>query len=254
MHLYNLQLSFLYTLFLSLPLSQLPAQSTEMIYTVVDQMPYFPGCEVYANGSKEKRNCSNDAVVAYIANTLTYPTVAKEEGLEGITYISFIINKKGEVVQPKVLRDIGGGCGEEAITVVRSMPIWEAGRLRDEPVAVQLKLPIHFQFIDKDLSSNYTIKWGTLTNYEVSRKQLRRQLEESVDIVDMEGERVPLASLSFSYNKNNKVASIQSNGSITPQMQQFIKKMKKGSLFSIIGSIQKGGTFVEIDKEFMIVR
>ena len=251
MHLYNLYFLFLYIFLLSL---SLPAQSTDMIYTVVDQMPYFPGCEAYANGSEEKRNCSNDAVVAYIANTMTYPTAAKEEGLEGITYISFIVNKKGEVVQPKVLRDIGGGCGEEAIVVVRDMPIWEVGRLRDEPVAVQLKLPIHFQFIDKDLSSNYTIKWGTLTNYEVSRKQLRRQLKEAIDILDMEGETVPLASLSFSYNKNNKVATIQSNGSITPQMQQFVKKMKKGSLFSIIGSIQKDGTFVEVDKEFMIVR
>jgi len=225
-----------------------------MIYTVVDQMPYFPGCEVFANGSEEKRNCSNDAVVAYIANTMTYPTAAKEEGLEGITYISFVIDKKGATTQAKILRDIGGGCGEEAIEVVRSMPLWEVGRLREEPVAVQLKLPIHFQFRDKDLSSNYSFRWGTLTAYEVSRKELRRHLEEPIEILDLQGETVALASLALSYNKNNKVASVQSGGRITPQMRQFVKKMKKGSLFSVIGTIQKGGAFVEIDKEFMIVR
>ena len=254
MHLYSLLLPFLSFLSYFILCWELPAQTSETIYTVVDQMPYFPGCEIYANGSEEKRNCSNEAVVNYIANTMTYPAIAKEKGLEGITYISFVVDTKGATTQAKILRDIGGGCGEEAIKVIRSMPLWEVGRLRETPVAVQLKLPIHFQFIDKDVSRNYSFKWGTLTPYEVSRKELRRHLEEPIEILDIQGETVPLAALTLSYNKNNKVASVQSKGHITPQMRQFVKKMKKGSLFSVIGTIQKDGTFVEVDKEFVIVR
>ena len=236
---------FLYT--------QILAQDPSTAYTMVDQMPYFPGCEVYAVGSEEKRNCSNQAVVEYIAKTLTYPERAKLEGAEGIVYISFVINPAGKVIRPKILKDIGGGCGQEAIKVVRSMPHWEPGQLRGQPVPVQLKVPIHFQFTNPDPTSNYTFRWGELNDYQVTRKNIRKNLSEPVWIFDEAGERVDLTNLTFSINKNNKVHTAQSNGTISPQMHKMAKKLKKGSLFSIIATIQKKGQFIEIDKEFVIV-
>jgi len=44
----------------------------------------------------------------------------------------------------KVLRGIGGGCDEEAIRVVRSMPKWSPGKQRGRPVRVQFNMPIKF--------------------------------------------------------------------------------------------------------------
>ena len=230
------------------------AQDATMAYTIVDQMPYFKGCEVYANGSEEKRNCSNQAVVDYIANTLTYPERAKLEGIEGIVYISFVIDSAGKAIRPKILRDIGGGCGEEAIKVVRTMPHWEPGQLRGERVYVQLQIPIFFQFTDIDYASQYTFRWGVLSDYEVTRKAIRKNLTETVKVFDEAGEAVSLTNLTFSLNKNNKVHTAQSNGIISPQMLKMAKKLKKGSLFSVIATIQKQGQFIEIDKEFVIVK
>ena len=231
----------------------LQAQNPRPAYTLVDQMPYFPGCEVYALGSEEKRNCSNQAVVEYIANTLRYPERAKLEGAEGIVYISFVVNEEGKVIRPKILKDIGGDCGQEAIKVVRSMPHWEPGELRGERVAVQLKVPIHFQFTDIDLSNNYTFRWGELNYYEVTRKAVRKNLSAPVLVFDEAGEPVSLTNLTFSVNKNSKVHTAQSNGTISSQMQKIAKKLKKGSLFSVIATIQKQGKFIEVDKEFFIV-
>jgi len=232
------------------------AQRTEMIYTVVDQMPYFQGCDHYALGSEQKRNCSNQEVVNYISNTLTYPAQAKLEGIEGIVYISFVVSKDGKIVQPKILKDIGGGCGTEAIRMVQLMPNWIPGELKETKVSVQLQLPIQFQFTTSNEREEYKLRWGTLSEVdEVSRKDLRRNIDEVVQVFDSQGLAVDINALNFSSNKNNKVSSIQSSGNVTPRMRKFIKKkLKKGSLFSVIATIQKNGVFMEIDKEFIVVR
>ena len=44
----------------------------------------------------------------------------------------------------KVLRDIGGGCGAEAVRVVKSMPKWTPGKQRGKAVRVQFNLPVNF--------------------------------------------------------------------------------------------------------------
>ena len=256
MHLNNLFGNLLYIFLFILVGRQLSAQSAEMVFTIVDQMPYFQGCDNYALGSDEKRNCSNQEVMNYIVNTLSYPEEARLEGIEGIVYISFVVSKEGKVMRPKILRDIGGGCGVEAIRVVQSMPNWIAGELKENKVNVELQLPIQFQFSTSNEIGEYKLRWGILSEVsEVSRKDLRRNLGESVQVFDSQGSIVDVSTLVFSCNKKNKVQSIQSSGAITSKMRKFIKKkLKKGSLFSIIATIQKNGVFMEIDKEFMVVK
>ena len=252
----NLFIHLLNLLFFISFSNQLSAQSTEMIYTVVDQMPYFQGCDNYALGSEQKRNCSNQEVVNYIRNTLSYPEQARIEGVEGIVYISFVVSKEGKVMNPKILKDIGGGCGAEAIRVIQSMPNWISGELKETKVAVELQLPIQFQFTTSNEREEYKLRWGILSEVdEVSRKDLRRNMDEIVQVFNSQGMAVDLSTLNFSCNKNNKVLSIQSSGVITPKMRKFIKKkLKKGSLFSVIATIQKNGVFMEIDKEFIVVK
>ncbi|MBR5029263.1 MAG: energy transducer TonB, partial [Bacteroidales bacterium] len=70
---------------------------------------------------------------------------AKQQNLEGRVFVTFVVEKDGSIANPKVLRDIGGGCGEEAIRVVRSMPKWKPGKQRGKAVRVQFNLPVMFQ-------------------------------------------------------------------------------------------------------------
>ncbi|MBO7200978.1 MAG: energy transducer TonB [Bacteroidales bacterium] len=102
----------------------------EEIFLVVENEPEFPGGE--------------DSLYAYIARNIKYPEAAKKEKIEGRVFVTFVIEKDGQVSSAKILRDIGGGCGEEAIRVVKNMPKWKPGTQRGNPVRFQFNLPVSF--------------------------------------------------------------------------------------------------------------
>ena len=109
------------------------------IFVVVENSPEFPG--------------GNDSLYAYIGRNIKYPEAAKKEKIQGRVFVTFVIEKDGQVSSAKILRDIGGGCGEEAIRVVKNMPKWKPGTQRGNPVRVQCNLPIMFQ-LEKSTSES----------------------------------------------------------------------------------------------------
>ncbi len=83
--------------------------------------------------------------MVYLQNNIHYPQLAKDLGIQGRVFVTFVIEKNGSVNDVKLLRGIGGGCDEEAIRVVKSMPKWIPGSQRNIPVRVQYNLPINFR-------------------------------------------------------------------------------------------------------------
>jgi len=55
-----------------------------------------------------------------------------------------VVDKEGKIKEAKILRGIGGGCDEEALRVVKSMPDWKPGRQNGRSVQVQYNLPVNF--------------------------------------------------------------------------------------------------------------
>jgi protein TonB len=100
------------------------------IFTVVESMPEFKGgmADLYS----------------YLGNNIKYPVMAKESGIQGKVYVTFVVERDGSITDVKVLRGIGGGCDEEAVRVVASMPRWKPGKQRGKPVRVQYNLPVRF--------------------------------------------------------------------------------------------------------------
>ena len=101
------------------------------IFTVVDQMPEYPGGE--------------EALMQYLADNIKYPEQAVKEGIEGQVFVGFIIQPTGNVDHIKVLKGIGGGCDEEAIRVVSEMPNWKPGYEKGVAVMVEYNVPISFK-------------------------------------------------------------------------------------------------------------
>jgi protein TonB len=100
------------------------------IFTVVEEMPSFPGGE--------------EALFQYLAEAIKYPPLARDAGIKGKVYVSFVVKEDGSVKDVKVLRGIGGGCDEEALRVVHKMPRWNPGRQRGKAVSVQYTLHLRF--------------------------------------------------------------------------------------------------------------
>jgi protein TonB len=98
--------------------------------TWVPEMPVFPGGE--------------SELYHYLNKNLEYPDVAKESNISGTVYLTFVVEKDGSISDVKILRGIGGGCDEEAIRVVKSMPPWTPGKNNGTPVRVRFNLPVKF--------------------------------------------------------------------------------------------------------------
>lgn len=100
-------------------------------FVFVEQMPEFPG------GQK--------ALLEYLAKNTQYPEIARENGYEGTVALSFVVNQDGKISDITIMRDVPGGCGAEAVRVIKSMPAWKPGRQNGNVVRVRYKLPIKFR-------------------------------------------------------------------------------------------------------------
>lgn len=99
-------------------------------FTIVEQMPEFPGGE--------------GELMKYLGQKIVYPPIAKDNGIQGKVYVNFVVDANGDIRDAKVVRGIGGGCDEEALRVVKSMPKWKAGKQNGRTVPVYYNLPIKF--------------------------------------------------------------------------------------------------------------
>jgi len=102
----------------------------QQIFMVVENAPAFPG----GDGARMK----------FLQDNIKYPQMARESGIQGTVYVTFVVERNGNVTDVKILRGIGGGCDEEAVRVVQNMPKWEPGKQRGKPVRVQFNMPIKF--------------------------------------------------------------------------------------------------------------
>jgi protein TonB len=108
---------------------QITGQETQP-YRFVEEMPNFPG------GADEMHN--------FLLKHVHYPEMARMNDIQGTVYVEFVVDKDGKIKDAKVLRGIGGGCDEEAIRVIMSMPDWIPGKQNGVPVPVYFNLPVKF--------------------------------------------------------------------------------------------------------------
>lgn len=87
--------------------------------------------------------------IAGVQKRIVYPELALKIGVEGRVVVQFIVDKEGNVVDPVVVRGIGGGADEEAIRAVK-LAKFQPGMQRGRPVAVRYSLPITFKIYAKD--------------------------------------------------------------------------------------------------------
>ena len=101
------------------------------IFQIVEEMPQFPGGEA--------------KLMEYVAKNIKYPQIARETGIQGRVFVGFVVEPDGSISNVKLLRGIGGGCDEEAMRVIKSLPKWKPGKQRGKAVRVSYQIPVLFK-------------------------------------------------------------------------------------------------------------
>ena len=118
---------------------------SEELVLFAENMPIFGECKTSISDEGELRICSNKELMTFIYGNLKYPRMARESDIEGSVIVEFVVNKEGEVVTPKILRGLGGGCSEAVLNVVKKMPNWKPGKQNGRPVNVVYRMPVKFR-------------------------------------------------------------------------------------------------------------
>lgn len=100
------------------------------VFFIVEEMPEFPGGEL--------------ALRTYLAQSIKYPVIAQENGVQGKVYVTFVVDKDGSISDATVARGVDPSLDQEALRVVNSLPKWKPGKQRGQPVRVSYTVPINF--------------------------------------------------------------------------------------------------------------
>ena len=134
--------------------STLWAQS-DAVFTVVEDMPRFSGCEAYydslaqelnreSNLKAEREKCAMKKLVEFLSQ-IEYPEEAKKEKKEGKAFLRFVIDTDGRVINTEIARSTGHTILDNAaLDYLNSSPKWIPGKQRGNPVKVQFVVPVNF--------------------------------------------------------------------------------------------------------------
>jgi len=106
-------------------------EETAEVFFIVEDMPEFPGGEM--------------ALRTFIANSIKYPVIAQENGIQGKVYVTFVVGKDGSVSNATIARGVDASLDKEALRVINTLPRWKPGKQRGKPVNVSYTVPINFQ-------------------------------------------------------------------------------------------------------------
>jgi TonB family protein len=116
-------------------------------------LPQFPG--------------GQQALAKFIYSNMHYPDKAQMLGITGLVKVRFTVLPTGKIVNAHILKDIGGGCGAEAMRLVSLMPKWKSGKVNNKPARIEVTLPIIFDLKERKLGRK-----------KISRKEKRRLRKE----------------------------------------------------------------------------
>ena len=106
-------------------------QKGDEIFTEVEKYPEFPG--------------GNSAFMKFLAEGIKYPVIAMENNEQGRVVANFVVEKDGRISNIKVIRGVTAGLDAEAMRLLNSMPDWQPGEHKGQPVRVRFTLPMVFR-------------------------------------------------------------------------------------------------------------
>jgi protein TonB len=93
-------------------------------------LPQFPGGET--------------ALYKFLIKEIKYPTYAIENDIQGKVYVSFFVDRNGNILESSVIQSPSEHLSSEALRVINKMPKWEPGKVDGIPTSTRYNLPVSF--------------------------------------------------------------------------------------------------------------
>ena len=104
--------------------------------------PVFPGCEKKSS-EEERFQCFNMNIIKHINRTFKFPEMARQMGIQGRVYCSFVIEKNGQLNELRISKGVSPILDLEALRVISLLPKFEPSTREGEPVRIQYTVPIN---------------------------------------------------------------------------------------------------------------
>ncbi len=119
-------------------------ENTEVFdFVSVENRPVFPGCERESN-EDAKFECFQLKVRQFVAKETSYPTLARDMGIAGKVWVSFIIEKDGSIADVTIERGVDKSLDAEAVRVVKKFPSMIPAKVSGRSVRMRYSLPVNF--------------------------------------------------------------------------------------------------------------
>jgi len=110
---------------------------------LADRMPVYGDCSL-DDFELARRSCTNKSVMKIIYSHIKYPTLARDNDIQGTVVVSFVVGVDGRIRNVEVLKDIGSGCGDAVLQAMKKLGKFYPGKHNGRPVSVIYRLPVKF--------------------------------------------------------------------------------------------------------------
>lgn len=115
---------------------QISTDPSDLVFTVVEVMPEFPG--------------GQGALLQFLVKSIKYPVIAQQNGIQGRVTCSFVVGKDGVIRNIEVIRGVDPSLDLEAARVISMMPKWKPGMQKGKEVSVKYTVPVTFRLQGKE--------------------------------------------------------------------------------------------------------
>lgn len=213
--------------------------------------PYLSECSKHSDLAQ----CTAEKLGEQINKRLIYPQAAVDQLIEGTVIIGFTIDSLGIAHHLKVIKDIGGGCGQAALKAFPMGELWTPAFLNAKPISSDLTLPVLFALKDTLLTAAnaFTIHWGNLSDQtHIKYKELRALFQQSPVLRNQNGDVIQPTELYYvriipTRRGKSKIKKFKTRESL-------IKQLKPDHSIVVVGILPYKRTFLEVTKEWIISR
>ncbi len=206
----------------------------------------------------EKNKCTQQEMLKFVSRNVQYPSVDRDNNIEGNVVARFIVGKEGSVEEVKIVRSVSPTLDKEVVRVIKKLGPFVKNKNR-----IQMVLPVRFRLEDgytapsttssDDKKKKNRLFWGKELSSTINRADLISMAQQPIKVRDLYGEEVTIEKIRLEVMKGKKLKTTEiRGGELDSKALKLFRKSKKISNVRIIATVPNGKKTEDIERAFSI--